>query len=438
MEARTDPAWRRLRGAADRTRIQSMSSAFLADVPPRPQAASGAFLAALAMAQVGAFLSFMPLLTILAPLKAAAIDPGNKAWILAQVGFWGALVAGGSNILAGALSDRTRSRFGRRRPWLLIGVIGTAASYFVIMRADATHELVGGVLLFQLCLNLLFGPLVALLADQVPPAQRGRAAAFIGLAPPAGAMTGALLVGVALPQENIRYAVIAALLVAATIPLLLLAREAPTGPGLLGLAGPRQVARPRRFQLSRDFAVAWLSRLLIQAGITIVSLFTLFNIQDRVTLPGRLAPEALLGMLVVGSCLMQVAASLAGGFLSDHLRRRKAFVLAAGLLVAAATAVLALSVDWRLMAGAFAIFGIGYGLFTTVDAALITEVLPSDHDAGRDLGLSNLANTLPQMFAPLLGAVLLQSAAGYAWLYLAAGVAAAAGGLLILAVRGAR
>lgn len=415
-----------------------MSSAFLADAPPRPQAASAAFLAALAIAQVGAFLSFMPLLTILAPLKAAAIDPGGKAWILAQVGFWGALVAGGSNILAGALSDGTRSRFGRRRPWLVIGVTGTAASYFVIMRADATLGLVGGVLLFQLCLNLLFGPLVALLADQVPPAQRGRAAAFIGLAPPIGAMAGALLVGVALPQESVRYAVIAGLLVAATIPVLLLTHEAPTGPGVLGLTTSRHLAKTRPFRLSRDFAVAWLSRLLIQAGITIVSLFTLFNIQDRVALPGGLAPEALLGLLVVGSSLMQVVASLAGGFLSDHLRRRKAFVLAAGLLVAAATAVLALSTDWRLMAGAFAIFGLGYGLFTTVDTALITEVLPSDRDAGRDLGLSNLANTLPQMFAPLLGAVLLQDAAGYAWLYLSAGVAAAAGGLLILAVRGAR
>jgi MFS family permease len=418
--------------------MPAVSSAFLADAPARRQAASAAFLAALAIAQVGAFLSFMPLLTILAPLKAAAIDPANKAWILAQVGFWGALIAGGSNILAGALSDGTRSRFGRRRPWLVIGVSGTAASYFVIMQADTTLGLVGGVLLFQLCLNLLFGPLVALLADQVPPAQRGRAAAFIGLAPPIGAMAGALLVGVALPQEGIRYAVIAGLLVAATIPVLLLTREAPTGPGVLRLASPRQRKKPRPFRLSRDFAVAWLSRLLVQFAITIVSLFTLFNIQDRVALPYQLAPEALLGLLVMGSSLMQAAASLGGGFLSDHLRRRKVFVLTAGLLVAVAAAVLAVSADWRLMAGAFAIFGVGYGLFTTVDAALITEVLPSDRDAGRDLGLSNLANTLPQMLAPLLGAALLQGAAGYAWLYLAAGVAAAAGGVLILAVRSAR
>jgi len=74
-----------------------------------------AFIAALTLAQVGAFLSFTPLLSILAPLKAAEIDPAHKAVILAQVGFWGALVAGAANIMVGVLSDRTRSRFGRRR-----------------------------------------------------------------------------------------------------------------------------------------------------------------------------------------------------------------------------------------------------------------------------------------------------------------------------------
>lgn len=389
------------------------------------------------MAQVGAFLSFMPLLSILAPLKAAAIDPAGKAWILAQVGFWGALVAGGANILAGALSDGTRSRFGRRRPWILIGMIGTAGSYLLIMRANTTGELIGGVLLFQFCLNLLFGPLVALLADSVPSAQRGRASAFIGLAPPAGAMIGALLAGVALPQEGVRYAAIAGLLIAATIPVLILAHETPTGAGLLEVAGARG-ATPRRLRLTRDFAIAWLSRLLIQGGITIVSLFTLFNIQARVAPPGGLAPEALLGLLVVGSCLAQAVASLVGGFLSDHLKSRKAFVTGAGLVVAGACVALAFSTDWRAMAAAFALFGLGYGLFTTVDAALITEVLPSDHDAGRDLGLSNLANTLPQMFAPVLGAALLETAAGYAWLYLLAGLAAGVGGLLVVAVRGAR
>jgi MFS family permease len=307
------------------------------------------------------------------------------------------------------------------------------------MRADATVELVVGALFFQLCLNLLFGPLVALLADLVPPVQRGRVAAFIGLAPPAGAVAGALLAGVALPQESLRYGSIAALLVASTAPLLLLAREAPTGSGLLRLApaAPRVERRPG-LRLTRDFGFAWLSRLLIQFAITTVSLFTLFNIQDRTEPPNRLAPEALLGLLVIGASLTQTAASLGGGFLSDHLARRKPFVLLAGLLLAAATIALAISPAWPVMAGAFLVYGVGYGFFTTVDAALITEVLPSDQDIGRDLGLSNLANTLPQMLAPLLGAALLHDGAGYPWLYLAAAAAAAFGGVTVLAVRGAR
>lgn len=403
-----------------------------ASVPSRP--VSAGFIAALALAQVGAFLSFTPLLAILAPLKAAEIDPAGKAALMSAVSFWGAAVAGLSNIAAGMLSDRTLSRFGRRRPWLALGLTGTALSYFVIMAADAAAELIFGALLFQLCLNLLFGPLVALLADRVPDAQKGRAAAFLGLAPPIGALAGAALAGLVLPGEGVRYGVIAGLLVAATLPLLA-AREPPTGEGLFALArGPSRAAGLRR-TFSRDFALAWASRLLMQLAITVVMIFSLFSLQDRVTPPAALAPEALLSLLMVGASLVQIAAGLCAGYLSDRLSRRKPFVLAAGLLLGAATLLMALFPDWRALSLAFVLYGAGFGLYTTVDLALVAQVLPSARDCGRDLGLINLANTLPQMLAPLLGLWLLGGGGGYQGLFLAAAAAATAGGLVVLKVR---
>src|ERR1700761_5717239 len=70
------------------------------------------FLSAYTIAQVGAFVAFMPLLQLLAPLKAAAIDPQHKTILLGQAMFLGAVAASVSNLLAGAASDRTRSRFG--------------------------------------------------------------------------------------------------------------------------------------------------------------------------------------------------------------------------------------------------------------------------------------------------------------------------------------
>ena len=95
------------------------------------------FIAAYTLAQIGAFVSFMPLFQVLLPLKAEAIDPANKALLLSQVAFYGAMVASVANLLAGAISDRTTSRFGRRRPWMVVGSLGAAGAYLLIMGQDA-------------------------------------------------------------------------------------------------------------------------------------------------------------------------------------------------------------------------------------------------------------------------------------------------------------
>jgi MFS family permease len=258
------------------------------------------------------------------------------------------------------------------------------------------------------------------------------------LGAPAGAIAGVTLAGLTLPSETFRYSAIALLLVGATLPLMIVARDAPTGTGWLGFVrrpvGPFKV----RGAFSRDFVVVWLSRLLMQLAVTVVSLFTLFNIQDRVRAPGDLSAEAFLSLMIVIASVVQVITSLAGGFLSDRHGRRKPFVLAAGLLLAAAALLLAFAPDWRSTAAAFVIFGAGFGLYTTVDAALLTQVLPSLKDAGRDLGLANLANTVPQMLAPVLGLWLVGQWRSYDSLYLVAALAAACGGTLVLGVRSVR
>jgi hypothetical protein len=80
-------------------------------IPVKPS-----FIAAFTLAQIGAYVSFMPLFQVLMPLKAEAIDPANKAVVLSQVAILGSITASLANLLAGAISDRTTSRFGRGAP----------------------------------------------------------------------------------------------------------------------------------------------------------------------------------------------------------------------------------------------------------------------------------------------------------------------------------
>ena len=397
------------------------------------------FIAVLTLAQVGAFLSFMPLLTILAPLKAQMIDPLGKASIMAQVSLWAAAMAGGANLLAGAVSDRTLSRFGRRKPWILLGLAGSIGSYFLIEAAHDFRGLLLGLLAFQFCFNFLFGPLAALLPDQVPDAQKGRVSGFTGLAQPVGSLSGILLAGLMVAREEVRYATIAVILAAAVGPFLLLVRDPPSHPRAW-LAFARTPLRAPTFNpiAYPDFAVAWTSRLLIQIAMGVISIFALFYLQDRVRgLPPGPA-EAHLAQLILVSTTVHIAVSLTGGLLSDRLGRRKPFVMASGLLLAVCMLILAVAPVWPATLAAYGFLGAGFGLYAMADAALVAQVLPSLDDAGADLGVLNLANTIPQILAPLLGLWLLGSHQNYPALFTLAALSALIGGLAVNLIRSVR
>ena len=86
-----------------------------------------------------------------------------------------------------------------------------------------------------------------------------------------------------------------------------------------------------------------------------------------------------------------------------------------------------------------AVFGIGIGLYGITEAVLIAEVLPSPTDAGRDLGLMNVASTAAQMLAPSLALVALAVfGEDLQLVYLAGSALAILGGSLVLALRRVR
>ncbi len=402
------------------------------------------FIAAYTLAQIGAFVSFMPLFQVLLPLKAEAIDPANKALLLSQVAFYGALVASVANLLAGAISDRTTSRFGRRRPWMVVGSLGAAGAYLLIMAAKTPMALIGGVVLFQLTFNLMFSALVAVLPDRVPDNEKGRVAAFLSLGNPIGTMAGAVLIGGLLVTEFTRYLAIALVLLITLAPFVLklddkpLARDARP-PFKLGAFIAALWVNPRKHP---DFAFAWLGRFMVLVALSLVQGYMLYFLQDAIgysrLFPGRRAEEGL-AILTTVSTVSNVTFALLGGILSDRLKRRKLFAAGAAVTMGVAMLIFSLTPSWPMMLGAYVLLGCGAGCFYAVDIALVTQVLPSQRDAGKDLGVLNLANTLPQALAPMLAFVSLgPSQMDFRAFFLVAAALAMAGGLAILPIRGVR
>lgn len=401
------------------------------------------FAAAYGLAQIGAFTCFVPLLQVLAPLKAAAIDPAHKTSLLGVIVFWGAIVASVANLVAGAISDRTRSRFGRRRPWLVAGLAGSMLAYWLIWRANTPLGLVAGIAIFQLAFNFLFSALGAILPDRVPDSQKGKISAVAVLGFPVGSVVGATIVGRLFHTEAARFLGLGVVVTAAMLPLILGREDAPI---------ERPAARPHGWALlrslwidprtHRDFAFAWAGRFLVLLAHSVVQAYLLFYLQDAVgysrLFPGRPAEEGL-AVLIAAAAVTGVAGAMLAGPLSDWVGRRKAFVTCGALLIAAATAGLAVAPGWGAVIAAYLVYGLGSGCFHAMDMALVAQVLPRVRDAGKDLGVVNLSNTLPQAGAPVMAVWLLGALhADYRSLFLTVAAVGVAGGLLILPIRSVR
>lgn len=393
------------------------------------------FLAGLALAHVGVFVGMAPLLHILVPLKAQAITPEAKEGVLSIAAFYGAATAALSNLLSGALSDRTRSRWGRRRPWLVFGALGTILSYAVIATAGRSWVLIGGVILFQATYNMMLAALLAIFAEQAPERSRGMMSALFGLSYPLANVIGAVVIGGLLTSEAARFGTLAIVIVATVAPLAILVPEgAVTGDG-----PARTEPRPAwRFSLGpfgrRDFLLAWSGRFLTTFGFVLVSIYLLYFI-DSELMPtwsaGARRPEAILSLLTSLSFGGVIGVSLLVLIAPRLQARRRGLLLAGAGLLAGAVAALAVTRGWPAVAVVFLFYGCGMGCYFAVEMALMADVLPDVRDKGRDLGLLNLAAVLPQALAPLLALAMVAGLGlGYRALFVvAAGVFLAAGGV---------
>ena len=140
-------------------------------------------------------------------------------------------------------------------------------------------------------------------------------------------------------------------------------------------------------------------------------------------------------MLTAAYGVCTVLTAVVGGIWSDRLGRRKVFVIVSGLVAAAALLLLAFVTTWAGAVVGAVVLGIGFGIYTAVDFAMITEVLPSADDRAKDLGVINIANALPQVLAPVVAAGVLGLGLGYSTLYVLAAGFSVLGSVLVVNIK---
>ncbi|MFI2613645.1 MFS transporter [Streptomyces sp. NPDC018584] len=391
---------------------------------------------ALSLANGAIWVGWYGPLQILLAVQAEDLAPAgtSKETVLAWVTGVGAVVSLAANPVFGALSDRTTSRWGRRTPWIVAGTAGGAAALLLLSAAGSVWWLVAGWCLVQLTLNAAFAAVTAAVPDRVPRRQRGAVGGWLGAAQLLGVVTGTGLATVA-GGTVAGYAACAVFTVAGVLPYVVRHRDLRLPTAERPPWDRRGFVRsfwlsPRRHP---DLAWAWLTRFLINVSNSVVLLYLLYFLRDRLH---HGDPEGGVLILTAVNGVTMLATVVLGGAWSDRVGRRKPFVIWAGTLMAAATGLLALWQTWPGAIVAAALLGVGFGVFTSVDFALMTDVLPAAMDRGKDLGVINIANSLPQVAAPAIAAPVVTHLGGYRVLYLTAAVIGLAGAVLVTRIRG--
>lgn len=421
--------------SAEAEAVSDVADTFDDDRPPVPKS----YVTFLLLALFGANLAFVTPIALSLAIQIQKLAPDNEA----SLGFVLGIAAGIGVILAplfGVLSDQTRSRLGRRRPWMIIGLVVGILGLTILALAQDVPLLAVGWIVSTLGWGQVIGGLQNSQADRLPASQRGKVAGLTGVVGQIAPVVGAVAGGSLAFNSFFLFLVPGVIGVVLVLLFLVFVREADSrampAAHKLNLKGmlAKYVFSPRKYP---DFSWNFLGRWFFFFGLTLSSTFTAFFLSSRLGLPvdqigGTIALLGLIGIVAT------MAGAIGGGFLSDKLRRRKLFILGGGMVFATGAVIVAFAPSLEVIIFGFFLNSMGIGVFSAVDQALVLDVLPErDTQAARFNALNSFSFTLPQAIAPIVAPIFLLIGAAdgdknYTPLYLAAAAFTVLGGLIVL------
>jgi len=239
---------------------------------------------------------------------------------------------------------------------------------------------------------------------------------------------------------NAGYLLLAVLTVVLALPFVLGTRDPPLDPRLRPPFAARAFVRSFwiKPKAHPDFGWAWLTRFLIVLGNSAAVLYLLYFLRDKVhysrQFPGQTAEDGLVILLLVYTVVVVITAVVSGA-ISDRSGRRRRPVVISGVVMAVPAVMLALWPSWPVVVVAAAILGLGFGIYLSIDQALITQVLPAADAHGRDLGVMSVASSAGQALAPAIAAPAVTYLGGYSTLYFCVGAIVLLGSAAVWRVR---
>lgn len=403
------------------------------------------------VANLCCWMAFLTPMAVTLALRIRELSPQGASSSLSLVIGLGAIVGIIANPLCGRLSDRTRSRFGMRRPWIIGGVALALVGLYAISQAPTVGTVTVGWVVTMIGAQAALAAVQAILPDHIPPRQRGRVGGFLGVGQAAATTAGSGIIALNPTSSLWVFLAPAGAAVVAVAVLCVMLPDRVRGTEPLPRLSAREILSSLWFnpRTNPDFAWVWLSRLLVFVGITTLVAFQAYFLLARIGVaPDRIA-AVMFGVLLLENG-MSIVANLVAGWLSDRWNRRKVFVGYSAVLGGIGFVVAAQANGMPVFLAGVVLIGLAKGVYVAVDLALATDLLPSSSaDAAKDMGLITAAALIANLVAPALAPLLLSLGSGggdvpgapagnYLALFLGAAVFMGLGALAVRPIRTVR
>ncbi|MGE6737555.1 MFS transporter [Streptomyces sp. NPDC059900] len=398
------------------------------------------FLPLFVFAYFGVALAAISAPAVSIPLRLSELDPAHKTQLLSLTVALGGILVVVITAPLGHFSDASTARAGIRRPFILGGSLLGTVGMLVLALAPNVTVVITGWILSQAGFASTSMALNALLSDQIPARIRARVAATFGLSTGIAPVIGSSLVG-ALPGNPLYwFGIPAAVALSASIGVVLvlkdIVRTEPAPVDWQSLLRSYWI-NPLRH---KDFAWAWICRLLVTMSLFTVLTYLLYFLTDRLGIASEHAPSAQ-GTVLGAFFASSIITTLVFGWVSDRTGRRKTIVWCSALFTAAGLLISLCAHDLTAFTTGIALAGMGQGAFVSVDVAMMTELLPDSANAGTGLAVIALSYQLPALLVPGLATLLLtigNHGPNYVALFAAAVLASVLGALAVLPIKSVR
>jgi MFS family permease len=369
-------------------------------------------------AVVGCTVNSLTPVTVTLALRVAQIAPTEKQDVYALALWLGTLVTLLVTPIPGPLSDMTNSRFGMRRPWILAGTLGTWLAAFLMAGATTSAALIIAWIITTVFVGLGFPPLLAVIKDQFPASQHGTVSGIAGAAPAIGVIVGSWIVQL-LPSTPLYMFVVPATAGSLLILQFLFVFQDRTRVSARSGFSLREIIRGFAFNPRSSPSLCWLLVVIALAfvGLVVEQNYLVYLLQDHLRIPvGELPKATYQAMLAVN--VASISCCLLSGYLSDRIGWRRTLFSFGAILLAIGLVMQAKSDSMPEFVGACLVSGVGSGLLYGLLWALVVDANSGDATSARDIGLANVAITIPGILVPFLAPHIIASSGGNNYLAL--------------------